>query len=405
MEKNLQARLAERQRQSRYRQRRLISSAQGPEIRVGGKLLLQFCSNDYLGHAAHPALGEAMCAATASHGVGSGASHLVCGHSDLHHQLELRLAELTGRDRALLFSTGYMANLGIIAALLGRGDQVLEDRLNHASLLDGGLLSGARFQRFRHNDLADLESRLAALPDKGERLVVVDAVYSMDGDQAPLVELAETSARYSAWLMADDAHGFGVLGAQGGGSAQHFQLGQQELPILMGTLGKAVGSFGAFVAGSETLIESLIQFARPYIYTTAMPAAVAAATLASLDLMASESWRRERLHRLIQSFRERAAAAGLPLMPSVSPIQPLLVGDEDLAMSISAALEERGVLISAIRPPTVPPGSSRLRLTLTAAHSDSQVDRLLDTLVDVFRRVAPELLFRQSSSDVRVDDQ
>jgi 8-amino-7-oxononanoate synthase len=365
-----------------------MTSAPDARVELNGREFLQFCSNDYLGLANHPKLVAAMQVAAADFGVGSGASHLVCGHSQLHHDLELRLAKITGRDRALLFSTGYMANLGTVTALLGKGDHILEDRLNHASLLDAGLLSGARFQRFQHNDLADLERRLQKLPEDGHRLIVVDAVFSMDGDMAPLPELAALAQKYHAWLMVDDAHGFGVLGEHGGGSAEYFGLGQGELPVLMGTLGKGIGSFGAFVAGSEVLIESLIQFARPYIYTTAMPPAVAAASLASLNLLTEESWRRSHLQELIAYFRQRAIALGLPMMASTTAIQPLMMGDESSALALSEGLEQRGILGSAIRPPTVPVGSSRLRITLSASHSKQDLDVLLAALADVFAGAA-----------------
>lgn len=380
----LQRRLAERKAQSRYRRRRVLASAQGARLCVDGRDVLQFCSNDYLGLANHPKLIAALQDAAARFGVGGGASHLVCGHSEFHHRLEARIATITGRERALLFSTGYMANLGTVTALLGKGDHILEDRLNHASLLDAGLLSGARFQRFQHNDMADLERRLQKLPTAGNRLIVVDAVFSMDGDLAPLDELAVLAQKYKAWLMADDAHGFGVLGEHGAGSAELFGLSQAQLPVLMGTLGKGLGSFGAFVAGSEELIESLIQFARPYIYTTAMPPAVAAATLAGLDLLSEEAWRRRHLQELIRYFRSKAAALALPLMPSNTAIQPLLIGDEQAAMALSATLEQRGILVSAIRPPTVPVGSSRLRITLSAEHSKADVDILLAALAEAF---------------------
>jgi 8-amino-7-oxononanoate synthase len=380
MTEALQRRLAERRQQSRYRKRRVLETAQGPRVVVDGREFLLFCSNDYLGLANHPQLIAAMQNAAQQYGVGGGASHLVCGHSALHHQLEERLAEITGRDRAILFSTGYMANLGTVTALVGKGDHILEDRLNHASLLDAGLLSGAKFQRFHHNDLNDLERRLQKLPDEGQRLIVVDAVFSMDGDMAPLPELAALAKKYDAYLMADDAHGFGVLGQSGAGSGEFFGLDQVQLPVLMGTLGKGIGSFGAFVAGSEVLIESLIQFARPYIYTTAMPPAVAAASLASLELLRSESWRRDHLRALIKRFKSGAAQIALPLMPSDTAIQPLLVGDESLAMAISTSLEAEGVLVSAIRPPTVAAGQSRLRITITAAHSTADIDALLAAL-------------------------
>lgn len=383
LERALQRRLAERREQNRYRHRRVVDSAQGARLWVDGRQLLQFCSNDYLGLANHPKLIEALGRASAEYGVGGGASHLVCGHSAIHHQLEQRLAAVTGRDRALLFSTGYMANLGTVAALVGRADQVFEDRLNHASLLDAGRLSGSRFQRFGHNDMADLERRLLGAPEGTNRLIVVDGVFSMDGDLAPLDTLAALATRHDAWLMVDDAHGFGVLGETGAGSAELFGLDQEKLPVLMGTLGKAIGSFGAFVAGSEMLIESLIQFARPYIYTTAMPPAVAAATLAALDLLAEEAWRRQHLAALIGYFRREAALLGLPLMNSTTAIQPLMVGGDAEALAISQALEKQGILISAIRPPTVPEGTARLRITLSAAHTEADVDCLLGGLAAV----------------------
>lgn len=376
----LAAALAERRSQHRYRIRRTLESATGVSARVDGRDYLMFCSNDYLGLANHPKLVAAMQQGAADYGVGSGASHLVCGHSSAHHALEVKLAEFTGRDRALLFSTGYMANLGLITALVGRGDAVFEDRLNHASLLDGGLLSGARFQRFAHNNLEDLERRLSKAEGGGRRLIAVDAVFSMDGDQAPLPALAALADKHGAWLMADDAHGFGVLGERGAGSAEQFQLTQNELPILMGTLGKALGCFGAFVAGSETLIESLIQFARPYIYTTAMPPAVAAANLAALELLGEESWRRAQLRDNIRQFRAGARQLALPLMASETAIQPLQIGADSDALALSEQLAARGILVSAIRPPTVPEGTARLRITLSATHTRAQIEQLLDAL-------------------------
>lgn len=384
--KGLATALNERKQQHLYRQRRVLESAQGAEVVVDGRSCINFCSNDYLGLANHPDVSAAFKAAVDQYGVGSGASHLVCGHSALHHKLEQELAEFTGRDRALLFSTGYMANLGVVNALLGKRDFVFEDKLNHASLLDAGLLSGARFQRFLHNDMSNLEARLkkaCANNFEGRKLIVVDSVFSMDGDLAPLSELAALAQQYDAWLMADDAHGFGVLGASGAGSAEHFSLDQQQLPILMGTLGKGLGSFGAFVAGSEELIETLIQFARPYIYTTALPPAVAAASAASLKIVREDSARRQRLQKLISDFKNGAAGLGLQLMPSDTPIQPLLVGPSSKALAISEALAQRGLMVGAIRPPTVPEGTARLRITLSAAHTDAQLQQLLTALAEV----------------------
>jgi 8-amino-7-oxononanoate synthase len=379
---DLAARLAERRAADLYRQRPLLESPQGPEVVVDGQPLLAFCSNDYLGLANHPEVIAAWQAGAERWGVGGGASHLVVGHSTPHHQVEEALAELTGRPRALLFSTGYMANLGAITALVGQGDTVLQDRLNHASLLDGGLLSGARFNRYLHNDPASLASRL----DKavGNTLVVTDGVFSMDGDLANLPALAKVARARGAWLMVDDAHGLGTLGAQGGGIVEHFGLGIDDVPVLIGTLGKACGTAGAFVAGSEALIEALVQFARPYIYTTSQPPALACATLKSLELLRRETWRREHLAALIRQFRLGAEQIGLQLMDSPTPIQPILIGDSAQALRLSQMLRERGLLVTAIRPPTVPAGSARLRVTLSAAHSEAQVQLLLNALAECY---------------------
>ncbi|MEE8058378.1 MAG: 8-amino-7-oxononanoate synthase [Pseudomonadales bacterium] len=383
---DLKQALVERKQHHLYRQRRVMNSAQGAEVVVDKKSYLNFCSNDYLGLANHPDVVAAFKHAVDDFGVGSGASHLVCGHSTLHHQLEEELADFVGRDRALVFSSGYMANLGVINALVGKNDYVFEDKLNHASLLDAGLLSGARFQRFLHNDIDNLEARLKKTGE-GRKLIVVDSVFSMDGDIAPLSELVLLAEKYNACLMADDAHGIGVLGANGAGCVEHFKLNQKQLPILMGTLGKSFGSFGAFVAGSDDLIETLIQFARSYIYTTALPPAVAAATLASLQVVRSDSDRREHLHHLIVRFKRGAKELGLELMPSDTAIQPLLIGGSEKALTVSEALAEKGFLISAIRPPTVPVNFSRLRITLSASHSVQQVEKLLEALAVVLHEV------------------
>ena len=382
---DLAARLAERRAANLYRQRPLLDSPQGPLVRVDGRELLAFCSNDYLGLANHPQVIEAWRAGALRWGVGGGASHLVIGHSTPHHELEEALAEFSGRPRALLFSTGYMANLGAVTALLGQGDTVLEDRLNHASLLDAGLLSGARFSRYLHNDAASLSNRL----DKagGNTLVVTDGVFSMDGDLAALPALCAAAKAKGAWVMVDDAHGFGPLGATGGGIVEHFDLGMDDVQVLVGTLGKAFGTAGAFVAGSEELIETLVQFARPYIYTTSQPPALACATLKSLELLRSEHWRREHLNALIKRFREGARAIGLELMDSATPIQPILIGDSARAMHLSQLLRERGLLVTAIRPPTVPAGSARLRVTLSAAHSSAQLELLLEALAECWTQL------------------
>jgi 8-amino-7-oxononanoate synthase len=384
-EQRLGAALSRRSVEGLYRQRLTLESAQGPTVRLQGREYLNFCSNDYLGLASHPKVIEGLRAAAVEYGAGSGASHLVCGHSRPHHQLEEALAEFTGRPRALLFSCGYMANTGVLTTLLQKGDQVFQDRLNHASLLDGGLYSGARFRRFPHNDVPALERKLQKREAAGLKLVVVDGVFSMDGDTAPLAELAAVCRRRQAWLMVDDAHGFGVMGERGAGSTEAAGLDAESVPVLMATLGKALGTAGAFVAGSEVLIEGLIQQARNYIYTTALPPAVAAATGVSLRLLQQESWRREHLQDLISRFRRGAVQLELPLMASSSPIQPLLAGEARRASAISERLRQQGLLIGAIRPPTVPAGTSRLRVTLSAAHTAEQVDQLLEQLARCWR--------------------
>ncbi len=375
----LDQQLHAREAQHLTRKRTLVESAPGIHVKVQGQTLANFCSNDYLGLANHPKVVETFIKAAQQYGVGSGASHLVCGHTTEHHLLEEEFAELTGRDQAILFSTGYMANLGILTALLEKQDAVFEDKLNHASLLDGGLLSGACFQRYLHNDMDNLHKKLEKTEAR-RKLICVDGVFSMDGDIAPLSKLATIAKTHDAILMVDDAHGFGVLGKNGLGCCDEYGLTQNDVPILMCTLGKAIGTFGALVAGSNTLIETLVQFSRPYIYTTSMPPAVAAAARMSLKLVKEEAWRREKLQSLIQLFRKEAQQIGLPIMPSRTAIQPLLIGDESLAMQWQEQLREAGFWISAIRTPTVAKGAARLRITLSANHSESDVLKLLEAL-------------------------
>lgn len=374
----------------RYRRRRtveIIDPVLPTHVRVDGRECVAFCSNDYLGLSGHVEVRRAMAAAAERHGAGAGAAHLVTGHSAEHHALEAELAAFVGRERALCFSTGYMANIGIASALIKRGDAVFEDRLNHASLLDAGLLSGARFARYRHADAQALAGELDN-SDHGRKLVMTDGVFSMDGDIAPLAQLAQTCAQRDAWLMVDDAHGFGVLGAAGQGSVAAANLSADEVPIYMATLGKAAGVFGAFVAGSQALIETLIQKARSYIYTTATPPAVAAATRAALRVIQRDGWRREQLNAHIARFRQAAAQLGLQLMSSTTPIQPIVLGSEAAALAASEALLARGFLVTAIRPPTVPVGTARLRITLSAAHSEADVDHLLEALAELPRVLA-----------------
>ena len=373
---------AERERANLRRRLHVIEHADGPWLNSGGRRLLSFCSNDYLGLAQHPSLVAALARAAGEQGVGSTSAHLICGHRRTHAQLEEALAAWTGRERALLFSTGYMANLGVLQALLSRGDVCVQDKLNHACLLDGAKLSGAELKRYPHADVAAAARQLAASPEAAA-LLATDGVFSMDGDVAPLRALAQQCAREHATLMVDDAHGLGVLGDDGAGSLSAAKLDQHEVPLLMATLGKALGCSGAFVAGPAALIEGLIQFARPYIYTTAMPPALAGAALEAVRLAQSETWRRHKLAALIARFRAGAAQLRLPLMDSASAIQPLRLGDARAALQAAQALERRGLLVVAIRPPTVPAGQARLRITLSAAHEEAQVDRLLDALADL----------------------
>ncbi len=372
------------------RRRRIVEATpdldQPARVRVDGRELLNFCSNDYLGLRTHPELIRAAGECLRRHGFGAGASHLVTGHSLEHHALETELAAFTGRERALLFSSGYMANLGVVSALSARHDLIVADRLNHASLLDAARLAGARLRRYPHLQSAAAARALAG--HAGVAMIVTDGVFSMDGDIAPVSELAALAMQHGAWLMVDDAHGFGVLGAGGGGTLEQAGLDARSVPILMGTLGKALGSFGAFVAGDAALIEFLIQRARTYVYTTALPPAVAAATRAALKLLQTEPWRRVRLQGLVKRFRAGAAALGLPVLPSSTPIQPLLVASPAQALAFSEALSERGFWVAAIRPPTVPAGTARLRVTLSAAHQEAQVDALLEALATVFAREA-----------------
>jgi 8-amino-7-oxononanoate synthase len=353
-------------------------------IIADGRELIDFSSNDYLGLAHHPCLAAAMSACAARTGAGSGASHLITGHGSEHALLEEELAAYTGRERALLFSTGYMANLAVMTALSARGECVLLDRLCHASLIDGARLSGATLRRYRHAD-ADSAARLLA-GERGAALIATDGVFSMDGDLAPLPQLARLAQRAGAWLVVDDAHGLGVVGASGRGVLEHFGLSSHAVPVLVGTLGKAFGSFGAFVAGDADLIEFLIQKARTYIYTTALPQPVAAATRAALALVQAESWRRERLQALTAYFRRAALEAGVPLGPSATPIQPVLLGSAAAALAAQRELAQAGFWVVAIRPPTVPAGSARLRITLSALHTEPQLDALAGQLAHACRR-------------------
>jgi 8-amino-7-oxononanoate synthase len=363
---------------SQFRRRRVLESPQQPHAVIDGRSVTAFCSNDYLGLAADPRIAAAAKAGIDRYGTGAGASHLINGHVTAHHELELALAAFVRMPAALLFSTGYMANLGVVTALLGRGDAVFADRLNHASLNDAAMLSRATLKRFPHNDLDALEQQLRTTKAR-RRLIVVDAVFSMDGDAAPVAGLLALCERYDAWLMLDDAHGFGVLGPQGRGTATQAGIRSERL-IYMATLGKAAGVAGAFVAGEPELVELLIQHARTYIFTTAAPALQAHALLTSLQLIEHEEWRRSRLQDLIARLRSGLAGSTWRLLPSGTAIQPLMIGDNDAAVSLAERLAGEGLLVPAIRPPTVPQGTARLRISLSAAHRPEDVDRLVAAL-------------------------
>jgi 8-amino-7-oxononanoate synthase len=373
--------------QGLLRHRHVLEGAQGVHVRLDGQEYLSFASNDYLGLASHPDLIRAVQEAAGQHGVGAGASHLLTGHHALHHELETRLADFVRLPAALLFSTGYMANLGVISALAGREAEIFSDRLNHASLVDAALMARAAVKRYPHLDLEALDGMLARSTAR-QKLVVTDAVFSMDGDIAPVPQLLALCEKHDARLLVDDAHGFGVLGESGGGVLEHFaptlpsSAGRHS--VYMATLGKAAGVFGAFVAGDRTLMDWLIQKARTYVYTTATPPMLAAALLASLRLLA-EPGRRVHLRALISGLKNRLSDLPWALMPSDTPIQPLMVGGNEAALSLSDALLERGILIPAIRPPTVPKGQARLRISLSAAHEMSDLDRLGEALHDIAR--------------------
>jgi 8-amino-7-oxononanoate synthase len=361
------------------RRRRLtLESPQGPRIVVEGREYLAFCSNDYLGLAADARLAEAAIAAVRTYGVGSGASHLVTGHHAPHERAERALADFVGLPAALLFGTGYLANLGVVTALAGSEDAIFSDALNHASLIDGMRLSRAQVVRYPHCDIAALDAALAATPAR-TRFVVTESVFSMDGDLAPLEALLALCERHDAWLLIDDAHGFGVLGAEGRGALEHLALRSPRI-VYVGTLGKAAGVHGAFVAGAPAVVETVLQRARSYIFTTASPPFLGPVIEASLAIVRDEAWRRGRLRELVARFRDGLRGAGLHLAPSASPIQPVILGTNAAALAASRHLREHGMIVSAIRPPTVAEGTSRLRVSLSAAHTVEDVDRLVAAL-------------------------
>lgn len=370
----LREELLSREKRKLYRHRLTLECPQQIHVSIAGCEYLAFCSNDYLGLANHPQLIEAVCEGARQYGVGAGASHLISGHSSAHHALEEALARFTGFPRTLLFSTGYMANAGMVTALAGRGDAIFADKLNHASLNDAAMVSHAKFIRYPHLDLAVLERQLA-MSQATRKLVMTDAVFSMDGDIAPVAALLALCEKYDAWLMLDDAHGFGVLGSRGRGTVSQFAVDSRRI-IYMATLGKAAGVFGAFVAAEHEIIETLVQHARSYIYTTATPPMLSHALLKSLELIEGEEWRREKLRQLIAQLKNEMRSLRWQLLPSATPIQALIIGENDKALEISAMLREKGILVPAIRPPTVAPGTARLRISLSASHDIADIVRL-----------------------------
>lgn len=377
--------------ENRWRQRKLIGSAQQPMLMADDAWLTNFSSNDYLGLAAHPKLSEAASKAQEAWGVGAGASHLICGHSKSHHDLEVALASWLGAERVVLFSSGYMANMALCNALAGKGDLILQDRLNHASLIDGGKLSLADFKRYKHCDVDHAATRCES-SNFAQLLLMTDGVFSMDGDVAPLAELKDLADHHQGILCVDDAHGVGVLGDLGRGSLSHYGLEPKDNVIMMGTLGKAFGVYGAFVAGDEVVIEHLIQTGRNYIYTTALPPLIPAAVSAGLDLIrAGWSDLKGRLDRNIQLFNELAGEQGLPLAVSCTPIQPVLIGGERECLLISEKLLEDGFLVGAIRYPTVAKGAARLRVAISAAHTAQQIDALAQALGRAFSSTPDEI--------------
>lgn len=385
---DLESHLAELESRTQRRRRRIQQAPCGPHARTDGKDMLSFASNDYLGLAKDAGLIETAREAALRWGVGSGASHLVSGHTEAHEEMEAQLADFVGMPAAMSFATGYLANIAVMPALMGREDEIFADRLNHASLLDGAQLARARMTRYMHGDLEMLTRQLEASRAR-RKLIVTDSVFSMDGDLAPLRELLKLAEHHDAWLLVDDAHGFGVLGPQGRGALAAEGFHSPRL-ILMGTLGKAAGVAGAFVAGHEVLIDWLMQAARPFIFTTAAPPLLAATVCHAIRLIESGDTRRAHLQSLIRQLRAGLAGSSFQLAASTTPIQPILLGSNARALAFSQALEARGLYVPAIRPPTVPQGSARLRVSLTAAHSPADVDQLLSALREIEAGDLPE---------------
>ena len=381
----LQQQHEKRKSDSLWRSLQTVDSPPDREIQIGDDKLLNFCSNNYLSLANHPAMIEAATAAAARYGTSASASHLIAGHNTLHNNLETKIAEFTGAEKAILFSTGYMANLAVPDTFLGRNDLLVQDRLNHASIIDGGRITNAKVRRYEHNDV-DAANRILSTAvnqqqlQANRKLLITDGVFSMDGDVAPIAQLHAVCQRHDAVLMVDDAHGLGVIGNGGKGSLETCGISPRGNILLLGTLSKACGSFGAFVAGDAVYIDTLIQHARPYIYTTALPSPVVAASIKAFELMQTESWRREKLNANVEYFRSQAKRANINLASSSTPIQPVIIGDNQTTLRISQQLFQKGLMVVAIRPPTVAVGEARLRITLMTDHTEEDIDRLIDCL-------------------------
>lgn len=375
----LQSEHDDRKRNRLWRARPMIGSPQGRTLEIDGQTYLNFCSNDYLGLANDARVNSVVAEAVLTAGTGSGASHLVCGHSSQHHELELQLASFVDAEKAVVFSTGYMANLAIPQTFLKRGDLVLQDKLNHASLIDAGRYCEATMKRYPHSDVERVDTLLSKL-DADKKMVITDGVFSMDGDSAEIERLQTITSRHGAVLVVDDAHGFGVLGETGAGSLEAAEIRPSQNVLMVGTFGKSVGGMGAFVAGDACYIESLVQHARSYIYTTALPPGVVAGVSESVRIIKEEPQRRLDLIRNISHFRNWICELGLPLSDSRSPIQPLVLGSASAALKASQILREQGIWVTAIRPPTVPTGSARLRITLTSKHRLEDIDQLVSVL-------------------------
>lgn len=381
--RRLSQKLIELKEAGLYRYPRTIESASAPRVQVGGKSLLMCASNNYLGLVDDERVREAAINAIAQYGTGSSGSRLITGTTDLYLRLEQALAELKQTEAAIVFNTGYMANLAALASLVGSDDVIFSDELNHASIIDGCRLSKAKVVIYRHNDMDDLLRKLQTVETSGQRLIVTDGVFSMDGDVARLPDIVDLAETYNAWVMVDDAHSTGILGSHGGGTADYFKLPPCRVQIQVGTLSKALAAEGGFIAGSQILIDYLRNCARPFIFSTALSPAVTGAALCAVEIMKTDEQPRKHLHRLSQRLRQGLLVAGFTVVPGEAPIVPIILGDPSQTMAFSKRLEDYGIFATAIRPPTVPPGTSRIRFTLMATHTEEDIDYVVETCTAV----------------------